>query len=124
MNPALAPRHLNPRVALIPLILGDDGRMLELARPRFDGVVIEAFGRGNVPPGVIPAVRRWLAEGKPVVLASRCPFGEVGGEYAFEGGGGQVLSLGVIPAGPRSSSLARLELVLSLAAGVGYGGGG
>ncbi|MGQ0703195.1 MAG: asparaginase [Gemmatimonadales bacterium] len=116
--------HLNPRVALIPLVLGDDGRLLELARPRFDGVVIEAFGRGNVPPGILPAVRQWLGEGKPVVLASRCPFGEVGGEYAFEGGGGLLLSLGVIPAGPRTASLARLELVLCLAAGVGYGASG
>ncbi|HLB54422.1 MAG TPA: hypothetical protein VJK71_04890, partial [Gemmatimonadales bacterium] len=93
-------------------------------RPRFDGVVLEAFGRGNAPPGILPGVRRWLAENKPVVLATRCPFGEVGGEYAFEGGGGQLLSLGVIPAGPRSASLARMELVLCLAAGMRYGGAG
>ena len=120
----LSPSHLTPRVAIIPLILGDDGRLLELARPRFDGVVLEAFGRGNAPPGILPGVRRWLAENKPVVLATRCPFGEVGGEYAFEGGGGQLLSLGVIPAGPRSASLARMELVLCLAAGMRYGGAG
>jgi L-asparaginase len=115
--------HLNPRVAIVPLILGDDGRMLELARPHFDGVVLEGFGRGNVPPGVLPAVQRWLVDGKPVVLASRCPYGEVGGEYAFEGGGAQLLGLGVIPAGPRPASLARMELMLSLAARVPYGGG-
>jgi len=123
-GPVLSPSHLTPRVAIIPLILGDDGRLLELARPRFDGVVLEAFGRGNAPPGILPGVRRWLAENKPVVLATRCPFGEVGGEYAFEGGGGQLLSLGVIPAGPRSASLARMELVLCLAAGMRYGGAG
>ena len=115
--------HLTPQVAIIPLVLGDDGRLLELARPRLDGVVLEGFGRGNVPPGVLPAVRRWLADGKPVVLASRCPFGEVGGEYAFEGGGAQLFGLGVIPAGPRTASLARMELVLCLAAQMPYGGG-
>jgi len=70
---------------------------------------------------VVPAVARWLADGKPVVLASRCPFGEVGGEYAFEGGGGQLLRMGVIPAGPRATSLARLELILCLSAGVPFG---
>ncbi len=120
-GPPLPVAQLSARVAIIPLILGDDGRLLELARPRFDGVVIEGFGRGNVPPGALPAVRRWLAEGKPVVLATRCPFGEVGGEYAFEGGGAQLLGLGVFPAGPRSSSLARMELMLCLSSQVPYG---
>jgi len=115
--------QLTARVALIPLLLGDDGALLDLARPHFDGVVLEAFGRGNAPPGVLPAVGRWLSERKPVVLASRCPFGEVGGEYAFEGGGGQLLSLGVLPAGPRTPALARLELALALSAGMPYGGG-
>ena len=113
--------QLSARVAIVPLTLGDDGRLLELARQRFDGVVLEGFGRGNVPPGVLPAVRRWLAEGKPVVLASRCPFGEVGGEYAFEGGGAQLFGFGVLPAGPRSASLARMELMLCLSAQVPYG---
>lgn len=119
----LAPRDLAPRVTIIPLLLGDDGTLLELARPHFDGVVLEAFGRGNAPPGILPAVRRWLADGKPVVLATRCPYGEVGPEYAFEGSGGQLLGLGVAAAGLLTPSLARLELVLSLAAGVPYGGG-
>lgn len=102
------------------------GRVAEgevrFVRPHFDGVVLEAFGRGNAPPGILPAVRRWLAEAKPVILATRCPYGEVGGEYAFEGGGGQLLRLGVRPAGPRSAALARLELVLCLATGSSYGG--
>jgi L-asparaginase len=122
-GPGVAAGRLTARVALIPLLLGDDGALLDLARPHFDGVVIEAFGRGNAPPGVLPAVSRWLGEHKPVVLASRCPFGEVGGEYAFEGGGGQLLQLGVLPAGPRTPALARLELALTLSAGVPYGGG-
>jgi len=114
-------RDLSPRVAVVPLILGDQGALLDLARPQFDGVVIEGFGRGNIPPGAIPAVRRWLDDGKPVVLSSRCVAGEVGGEYGFEGGGGQLLKMGVLPAGRRTTSLARMELVLSLSAGVPYG---
>jgi L-asparaginase len=118
----LSPSDLARHVALVPLIVGDDGTLVELARPGFDGIVLEAFGRGNAPPGILPAVRRWLAEDKPVVLATRCPFGEVGGEYAFEGGGGSLLRLGVRPAGPRVASLARFELLLCLAAGVPYGG--
>ncbi len=68
---------LAARVALVPMVVGDDGRMLDLARPGHDGVVIEAFGSGNLPPGAVPAIRRWLDEEKPVVLATRCPLGEV-----------------------------------------------
>jgi L-asparaginase len=119
----IEPRDLSPRVAIVPLILGDDGMLIESARAHCDGLVLEGFGRGNIPPGALPALARWLEDGKPVVLASRCAAGEVGGEYAFAGGGGELLRMGVIPAGPRTPALARLELVLALAAGVPYGGG-
>jgi L-asparaginase len=102
--------------------VGDDGTLLDLARPEYDGLVVEAFGSGNMPPGAVPAVRRWLEAGKPVVLASRCLYGEVTPLYAFDGGGARTVALGAVPAGPRSPSQARLELTLALSAGVAYGG--
>ena len=111
---------LTARVALVPLVVGDDGTMLDLARPEHDGVVVEAFGSGNMPPGAVPAVRRWLDDGKPVVLATRCLYGEVTPLYAFEGGGARTVALGAIPAGPRTPSQARMELTLALSAGVSY----
>lgn len=119
----LPARDLAPRVAIVPLVLGDDGALIDSARAQCDGLVIEAFGRGNIPPGALPALARWLEDGKPVVLSSRCAAGEVGGEYAFSGGGGELLRMGVLPAGPRTPALARLELVLALSAGVPYGAG-
>ncbi len=120
--PAAQPEGLTARVALVSLVVGDDGTLLDLARPEHDGVVVEAFGSGNMPPGAVPAVRRWLDEGKPVVLASRCALGQVTPLYAFEGGGARMAALGAIPAGPRTPSQARMELVLALSAGVAYGG--
>ncbi|MBA3497637.1 MAG: asparaginase [Gemmatimonadales bacterium] len=117
----LRPAGLRARVALVSLTVGDDGLLLDLARPEHDGVVIEAFGSGNVPPGVVPAIRRWLDDGKPVVLATRCALGEVTPVYAFDGGGARTVAMGVIPAGPRAPSQARMELVLALSAGVAYG---
>jgi L-asparaginase len=113
---------LSARVAQIPVIVGDLGEVLDLARKSFDGVVVEAFGSGNVPPGAVPAIRRWIAEGKPVVLSTRCPRGEVTPVYAFPGGGATLVRDGVIPAGPRTPSQARMELTICLSAGVEYGG--
>jgi L-asparaginase len=103
------------------MVIGDDGAMLDLARPGHDGVVIEAFGSGNVPPGAVPAIGRWLEEGKPVVLASRCWWGQVTPTYAFDGGGARTTAMGAIPAGPRTPSQARMELTIALSAGVPYG---
>src|SRR3954468_14106969 len=112
---------LSARIALIPVVVGDTGELLDLARPSHDGLVLEAFGSGNVPPGAVPAIRRWIDEGKPVVLASRCPLGEVTPVYAFEGGGSQLVAMGAIPAGPRTPSQARMELMISISAGRTYG---
>lgn len=120
-SPRLAPRQLGARVALVPMVVGDDGGMLDAARAAHDGVVIEAFGSGNVPPGAVPAIGRWLAERKPVVLASRCLYGQVQPTYAFDGGGARTTAMGAIPAGPRTTSQARMELTIALSAGAPYG---
>jgi L-asparaginase len=119
--PLVQAEGLEARVAMVSLVIGDDGTMLDLARPEHDGVVVVAFGSGNMPPGAVPAVRRWIDEGKPVVLASRCHAGQVTPVYAFDGGGARTVAMGAIPAGPRTPSQARMELVLALSAGVSYG---
>ena len=117
----LEPASLHARVAHVPSVVGDQGTMLDLARGDHDGVVVEAFGSGNMPPGAVPAIRRWIEEGKPVVLASRCWWGQVTPVYAFEGGGARTTAMGAIPAGPRTPSQARMELAIALSAGVPYG---
>jgi L-asparaginase len=117
----LAPPSLDRRIVQVPMILGDDGTLLDAARSGADGAVLIAFGSGNIPPGAVPALRRWLDAGKPVVLASRCLHGEVEPAYAFEGGGAQLVRLGAVPAGPRTPSQARMELMITLAAGVPFG---
>jgi L-asparaginase/Glu-tRNA(Gln) amidotransferase subunit D len=43
--------------------------------------------------------------------------------YAFEGGGATLVREGVIPAGPRTPSQARMELTIALSAGTRYGAG-
>jgi len=118
----LTPPGLSARVALVPMVVGDEGGMLDMARPLHDGVIVAAFGSGNVPPGAVPAIGRWIEEKKPVVLATRCPEGLVSPLYAFEGGGARLVSMGAIPAGPRALSQARMELMIAISAGAAYGG--
>lgn len=115
------PAGLTARVALVPAITGDDGALAECARAAFDGLVVVGYGSGNVPPGLVPALGRWLADGKPVVLASRCPTGEVTPIYGFDGGSATTVRMGLVPAGPRTAAQARLELAIALSAGVAYG---
>ncbi len=117
----LRPASLHAKVAHVPVVVGDDGAMLDHARREHDGAVVETFGSGNMPPGAVPAVRRWIDEGKPVVLASRCWWGQVTPVYAFDGGGARTTAMGAIPAGPRTPSQARMELAIALSAGVPYG---
>ncbi|MDZ4674693.1 MAG: asparaginase [Gemmatimonadota bacterium] len=114
--------RLDARVLTFIPELGDDGTLLDLARPRFDGAVILGYGRGNIPPGAVPAIERWIGEGKPVILASRQPLGETGADYAFAGGGASLVAKGVRLAGARTPGQARLELMLALSGGWGYPG--
>jgi L-asparaginase len=117
----LHPSRLSARIALVPMVVGDTGDLLDLARPKHDGVVVVAFGSGNVPPGAVPAIARWIEEGKPVVLGTRCPTGVVSPLYAFDGGGARLVAMGAIPAGPRALSQARMELMIAVSAGRAYG---
>jgi L-asparaginase len=118
-----APAPLTARIAMVPAVVGDTGALVDAARKQHDGLVLVAFGRGNMPPALARAVQRWLDEEKPVVLATRCFTGEVLPIYAFEGGGARLLQAGAVAAGPRAPSQAWMELVISRSAGVPYAAG-
>ena len=62
----------------------------------YKGIVIEALGRGNVPPSMIPGIKKATETGIPVVMVSRCPTGRVLDTYGYEGGGRHLRELGVI----------------------------
>lgn len=118
LAPAFA---LTSRTALVPAIVGDDGTLAEAAAARFDGLVIEGFGSGNLPPALAEAAYRCVERGQPVVLSSRCADGVVTPIYGFDGGSATTVRRGLVPAGPRTPAQARLELAIALSAGRPYG---
>ena len=102
-------------VFLIKLAAGMDATLINAAIDAgARGLVIEALGRGNVPPAVMPAIRRALAAGLPVVLVSRCLRGRVFDSYGYEGGGKQLRQLGVIFTDFLNGQKARIKLALAL----------
>ncbi len=117
------PEALTARIAMVSAVVGDTGALVDAARETHEGLVLVAFGRGNMPPALAAAAQRWLDAGKTVVLATRCFTGEVLPVYAFDGGGARLLQAGAIAAGPRSPSQAWMELVVTASANLPFGAG-
>jgi L-asparaginase len=74
----LAPDAIEPRIELITLTAGSDGYLLQAAVDHgAQAIVLEVFGRGNVPPQVMDAVRRAREQGVIVLFTSRTRGGRV-----------------------------------------------
>jgi L-asparaginase len=117
--PVIDARELAVPVDIIFVAAGSDARLLDASRQSAKGVVVAAMGRGNVPPALVPAIERWIAEGKPVVLTSRTQGGRVGHTYGYAGGGRRLEEIGVIFGGSRRAQQARIDLMLALGNGMG-----
>ncbi len=79
-----------------------------------DGLVIEALGRGNVPPSVAKALQRTIEKDIPVVVCSRCSTGRVLDTYGYEGAGRNLREMGAILGGDLPGHKARIKLMLAL----------
>jgi L-asparaginase len=111
----LTPLGLGKRVALIKAVLGIDDRLLDAVRATgIDGLVVEAFGRGNVSAELGRGLVRLCGEGVPVIVTSRCPSGRVMPIYGGGGGGRDLEDAGVIFAGDLKGPKARLVLMAAL----------
>lgn len=107
-------------VALIKIVLGDDGGLLRaIPEIGFRGLVIEATGGGHVPSAVAEPLGR-LACAMPVVLTSRTGAGEVlRSTYGFPGSETDLLRRGLIHGGILDGPKARILLSLLLTGGAG-----
>lgn len=114
-KPTLTPERPVTPVDLVKIVAGADARLVEASLDSgAHGIVLEALGRGNVPPAVVPGVRRWADAGKPVVVTSRSQRGRVLDTYAYAGGGHELREMGAIFADHLTGQQARIELMLAL----------
>lgn len=106
-------------VELVRLAAGVEETLLRAAGERRpDGIVIEGTGGGHVMPPLLPALDEALANGIPVVLASRVAAGSnLESTYRMPGGETDLIDRGVIPAGSIRGHKARLRLLVGLALG-------
>ena len=115
----IQPSHIEEGVYLVRMTSGADSLLLDcLVDKNARGIVIEAFGRGNVPPAVVPGIKRACDAGIPVVISTRCGSGRVYCEYGYEGSVRHVQSVGGILAGDLPGNKARIKLILAVSRGL------
>ena len=104
-----APR-IEPAVDLVRLVAGDTGKFIRYAaETEAAGIVIEAFGRGNMPRPVLDAVNDVLDAGLLVVVVSRTAEGRVALSR-------RLTEAGVIEGEDLDGLKARIVLMLALGA--------
>ncbi|RSI78010.1 asparaginase [Streptococcus mitis] len=103
---------------LVPIISAYAGMTDELIDmldlEQLDGLVIQAFGAGNVPKETAQKLENLLQKGIPVALVSRCFNGIAEPVYAYQGGGVQLQESGVLFVKELNAQKARLKLLIAL----------
>ena len=107
---------------LVPIISAYAGMTDELINmldlEQLDGLVIQAFGAGNIPKETAQKLENLLQKGIPVALVSRCFNGIAEPVYAYQGGGVQLQRAGVFFVKELNAQKARLKLLIALNAGL------
>lgn len=109
------PKTLSARVDLIKAVTGSGREYIDFAVEQgIQGLVIEGFGRGNIPPGMINGIADAVAKGVAVVISTRTPGGRVLDVYGYAGSVTDSCKHGAIMGGEISAAKARLKLILAL----------
>ena len=103
---------IEPNIDLIKCCSGMDGRFIESSiQNGAKAIVVEAFGRGNVPKTIIPSLDKALANDILIILVSRTYTGRVLAEYGYEGGGLYLQKKGVLLGGDLKGPKMRIKLM-------------
>lgn len=111
--------HIQGLVPIISAYAGMTDELIDmLDLDHLDGLVIQAFGAGNIPKETAQKLERLLQKGIPVALVSRCFNGIAEPVYAYQGGGVQLQESGVLFVKELNAQKARLKLLIAINAGL------
>ena len=106
-------------VPIIPVYAGMTEELLDLLPVnQLDGLIIQAFGAGNVPKETSQKLNALIQAGLPIALVSRCFNGIAEPVYAYEGGGVCLQNAGVFFVKELNAQKARLKLLIAINAGL------
>ena len=107
------------KVAICKVYTGMPSNILRtLIQDDTEALVIEAFGRGNLPPILMQEISEIVAKGVPVVITSRCLFGRTAPVYGYPGGGADLERVGAWFSADLSTEKVRLFLSIALGQGM------
>ena len=103
-------------VHLLKVYSGMDSSLIKLLINQLHskGIVLDALGRGNVPPAMLEGIDYCIQNGIPVIISSRCPSGRVLDTYGYIGGGKDLTNRGCILAPNLNGQKARIKLMIAL----------
>ena len=106
-------------VPIITVYAGMTDELLDMLDwDKVDGLIIQAFGAGNIPKETAQKLESLFHKGIPVALVSRCFNGIAEPVYAYQGGGVQLQKAGVLFVKELNAQKARLKLLIALNAGL------
>ena len=106
---------INDDTHLLKVYAGMNGDFIDyLISIKAKGIVLEALGRGNVPPMMLPSIKKALKQKIHIVIVSRCYSGRVLDTYAYKGGGRDLTNMGCILGGNYNGQKARILLMLAI----------
>lgn len=103
---------IESNIDLIKCCSGMDGRFIDSSiQNGARAIVVEAFGRGNVPKTILSSLYKALEKNILIVLVSRTYTGRVLPEYGYEGGGFFLNKKGVLFGGDLKGPKMRVKLM-------------
>ncbi len=108
-------RALDTRVPMVSCFPGIEPGIIDaLSATSPAGLVVEGFGAGNVPPGLVEPLLKLINNQIPVVLTTRCIDGGVWPLYGYPGGGADLETRGIISGGRLTAHKAQIQLMACL----------
>lgn len=104
-----------PRVDIIPVALDASPALIKAAiESGAKGLVIDAIGRGHVPPCWVKPLAAVIDAGVPIAIASSTLWGNLAEVYEYPGCLAELVALGALKASHLNARKARLRLMCAL----------